>query len=401
MNRQQMLNQYAEVLVRVGVNLQKGQGLHVTLPAEGYELARAVSSCAYRAGASAVAVRFTDECLDELDGACANQDELLEYVKKEYETMTELSDKDYCFLRLYAPTFSHVIEGKEALYNRWAGKLAGLQSMLRVHTAGHGWMCIACCPTLRWAQKVFPDLTEQAALEKLWGMLFHMTRSDTENPIDGWIENGDKTIAQGQKMTAVAFDSLHIVGPGTDLRIGLIPSHIWGGGRFPNKMGIWATPNIPTEELATTPDKYRVDGWVSSVRPFVFRGEIIDKFRIRFENGVAVEWYADVGEAALTSLIHTDENACRLGEVAIVPAGGLIGSTNTVYYCTLLDENATCHLALGAGFPMHIRDAAEREKVNTSIVHEDFMIGNDQLMIYGIDKDGSEKLIFNMGHWAI
>lgn len=395
------LKKYAEVLVRTGVNLLPGQGLHVTVPAEGWELARAVSEYAYSVGASSVVTRFTDERLDELDGAFANHEELISHVEAEFAEMTKLSQQDFAFLRLYSPCFLSTFEGREALQNQWNIRTGGIYSKLRGHTMAHGWTCIACCPTRRWAEQVFPGMEPEVALDKLWQLLLHITRSDTQEPVKGWTEHGIAIVEQGKKMTEAAFDTLHIVGPGTDLKIGLIPSHTWGGGRFLNNKGIYAVPNIPTEELASTPDRLRVDGIVSSVRPVNIFGEMVDEFWIRFEQGKAVEWDAAKGKDALTRLINHDEGSCYLGEVAIVPSGGLIGSTEVVYCCTLLDENATCHLALGAGFPMHIRDTAYHGMVNHSAMHVDFMIGNDKLCIYAADKNGNETTVFEYGRWTI
>lgn len=401
MDKKKLMQNYADILVHIGVNLQKGQGLHVTVPVEGAELARAVSKSAYDAGASSVIVRFTDEVLEQYNGAFADQDQLFEnYVEKEYAALTGLSEKEFAFLRLYAPDFSEEAADSGDRQEKWAVRTDAISRQLRNHTMDHGWTCIGTCPTVRWARHVFPELPEDEALDKLWEMLFHITRADSDDPVGGWTRHSDGIVARGIQMTDLAFDELHIVGPGTDLHVGLIPSHIWGGGRFTNNHGVPAVPNIPTEELASTPDRTKTRGVVSSVRPLVFQGEIIDGFHIRFENGKAVEWSAEKGQEALTRLITHDEGSCYLGEVAVVPSDGLIGSTNVVYYCTLLDENATCHLALGAGFTMHVRDSRYNNLVNTSSVHEDFMIGNTYLRIFGV-KDGVETPVFQYGKWVI
>ena len=401
MEREKLLQNYAQILVRIGVNLEKGQGLHITIPAEGAALARAITRYAYGVGAAAVIVRFVDEELDELSGAFSDHETMLRHVQSEYDAMTQLSGKEFAFLRLYAPSFLTHIPGKEERQNDWNLKNSVLASTLRSHTMDHGWLCIGCCPTTRWAQKVFPDLPAEEALDKLWNHLLHITRSDTEAPLDDWNCFSDSIVRRGIQMTELAFDALHIVGPGTDLTCGLIPSHIWGGGRFTNTHGLPVVPNIPTEELATTPDCSRVSGIVRSVRPLNFQGAVINDFQLRFDCGKVVEWDAKTGRDALERILTHDTGSCRLGEVAVVPSGGLIGSTNTVYYCTLLDENATCHLALGAGFPMHVREEQYLGHVNQSELHVDFMIGNDELCIYGVNKDRTETLIFELGKWTI
>ena len=401
MDRAELLQNYAKILVHIGVNLEKGQGLHITIPAEGVELARAVTDYAYGVGASSVVVRFVDEELDELSGAYADHEIAMKHIEAEYAAMTQLSNQEFTFLRLYAPSFLNPVPGRENWHEEWNMKNAEFASALRGHTMEHGWLCIGCCPTRRWAQKVFPELPVEKALDKLWEMLLHITRADAQDPISDWHKHSDSIVEQGIKMTEKGFDGVRILGPGTDLTCGLIPTHVWSGGRFNNAHGYPVVPNIPTEELATTPDKFRVSGKVTSVRPMNFQGEIVDKFWIRFEDGKAVEWDAETGRDALTRLITHDEGSCYLGEVAVVPGGGLIGSTNIVYYCTLLDENATCHLALGAGFPMHIQDKENLDKVNHSAMHADFMIGNDELCIYGIDSEGKEIPVFQYGKWVI
>ena len=401
MKREDMLRSYAKILVDIGVNLEPGQGLHVTIPAEGTELARAVTEYAYQRGASAVIVRFVDERIDELTGAYAVQEQALSYVQAEYDAMTRCSEAEFTFLRLYAPAFLQTVSGKEDAQNAWNLKNAALASALRGHTMGHGWLCIGCCLTMRWAQHVFPALSPEQALDALWASLLHITRADQDDPIASWHAHSDRIVEKGVRMTQASFDAVHIVGPGTDLTCGMIPSHIWGGGRFDNRHGCPCVPNIPTEELATTPDRLRTNGVVRAVRPMNVQGEIVDHFWIRFEQGKAVEWYAEQGQDALTRLITHDEGSCYLGETAIVPGDGLIGSTGLIYYCTLLDENATCHLALGAGFPMHVRDQAELGRVNHSAMHADFMIGSKELQIYGVDKTGKETLVFQNGNWMI
>lgn len=401
MDRHEMLRNYAEVLVHVGVNLEKGQGLHVTVPAEGVELARVVADCAYSAGASAVVVRFTDEVLDECSGAFADHGILLPHIQSEYDAMTRLSGQDFAFLRLYAPSFLKCVSGKEHLQADWNLKNAALAAALRQHTMGHGWLCIGCCPTDRWARQVFPELPAEDALDRLWELLLHVTRSDVTDPLKDWDQHSSSIVQKGEQMTEAGFDAVHIVGPGTDLTCGLIASHVWGGGRFTNIRGRPAVPNIPTEELATTPDRLRTEGIVKSVRPLNFQGEVVDDFWIRFADGQAVAWGAARGKATLDRIIAHDTGSSRLGEVAIVPGGGLIGSTNTVYYCTLLDENATCHLALGAGFPMHVRDKSQLDLVNQSALHVDFMIGNDELCIDGLGRGGETVPIFRYGRWVI
>lgn len=401
MKREEMLRNYARILVDVGVNLEPGQGLHITIPAEGTGLARAVTEYAYRRGASAVIVRFVDECVEELTGAYAQQAQALSYVQAEYDAMTKCSKSEFAFLRLYAPSFLQVVPGKEEAQNAWSLKNGALASALRGHTMAHGWLCIGCCPTMRWARRVFPQLQPEQALDALWMSLLHITRADQEDPIAAWHTHSDRIVEKGLRMTQAAFDAIHIVGPGTDLTCGMIPSHIWGGGRFDNRHGRPCVPNIPTEELATTPDRLRTEGIVHSVRPMNVQGEIVDRFWIRFRQGKAVEWHAEQGEDALTRLITHDEGSCYLGETAIVPGDGLIGGTGLTYYCTLLDENATCHLALGAGFPMHVRDREELGRVNHSAMHADFMIGSRELQIYGVDKTGKETPVFQNGSWMI
>lgn len=395
------LERYADILIRIGVNLRRGQGLHVTVPLEGIDLARAVAESAFQAGASDVVFQFTDEPLDELSALHADHTLALERLEAQFDLWNELCKKNYAFLRLYAPGFSSVESNMAERLSEWNMKNAALSSALRQSSMDKGWTCIACCPTKRWAERVFPELSPDDALERLYSVLFYITRADSPDPVKDWERHSGFIVAQGEKLTAAAYDSLHITGPGTDLSVGLIPTHFWGGGRFINPMGVYAIPNIPTEELATTPDFRRVNGVVSSVRPLNFQGDVIDGFSIRFQDGRAVEWHAERGEDTLTRILTHDEGSAYLGEVAVVPVGGLIGSTGITFLCTLLDENATCHLALGAGFPMYVADKNYLDRVNRSALHVDFMIGNEKLTISASDSAGRETMIFDQGQWTI
>ncbi len=256
-------------------------------------------------------------------------------------------------------------------------------------------------PTPGWAELVFGDLDEAAALDRLWEMIVHVLRLDTDDPVAAWTERADALVGAAVRMTDRRFDALHFEGPGTDLVIGLFRSSRWQAARFETVDGIVHMPNLPTEEVFTTPDPDRVDGVVRSTKPLFLAGKIIRGLAVRFEGGRAVGVDADENAEALRSYIQRDEGAARLGEVALVDREGRIGPLDTVFYDTLLDENAASHVALGSAYGFTVEDDAERARANTSRIHVDFMIGSDDVDVTGITAAGERVPVLRGGTWQV
>jgi aminopeptidase len=240
-----------------------------------------------------------------------------------------------------------------------------------------------------------------AALERLERELLHVCRLDEDDPVAAWTQRMDMLVGVAARLTEARFDALRLRGPGTDLTVGLLRSSEWLGARLRTIEGIEHHPNIPTEEVFTTPDPERVDGRVTASKPLVLiDGTVVRGLRVRFEGGRAVDVEADEAGETLAAITRRDEGAARLGEVALVDGEGRIGALETVFYDTLLDENAASHIALGQGFPFAV-DEADRERVNDSSIHIDFMIGSDDMAVDGITRDGQSVPVLRQGAWQI
>jgi aminopeptidase len=261
--------------------------------------------------------------------------------------------------------------------------------------------CIVPAPHRAWAALVYPDLAEDEAYERLWAELEHVLRLDEPDPAAAWDERMALLGDAARRLTEHAFDSVELRGPGTELTIGLLPTHRWWAADFQRADGLRHLPNLPTEEVFTTTDPLRTSGHVTSTKPLALRdGTIIRGLRVRFENGVAVEIDADANAETLRSLLDIDEGARRLGELALVDRHGRIGPLGTVFYNTLLDENAASHIALGGGFPFLV-DADVVERVNESAQHVDFMIGSPEMEVDGVTAAGERVPVLRAGDWQI
>jgi aminopeptidase len=258
------------------------------------------------------------------------------------------------------------------------------------------------CPTPEWAQLVHPGLDPDEALARLWEQVLHVCRLDEDDPVAVWQERLDALVRARERLNERRFDALHYEGPGTDLTIGLLPSSTWDSGISETVGGIRHLANVPTEEVFTAPDPQRAEGVVTSTKPLVLKtGAMVRGLRVRFEGGRAVELDADAGAEALRTMCEADEGATRLGEVALVDREGRVGALDTVFYTTLLDENAASHLALGAAYLETVADEAEHARANDSSIHVDFMIGSDDVDVTGITRDGERVPVLRGGDWAL
>jgi aminopeptidase len=261
--------------------------------------------------------------------------------------------------------------------------------------------CIVPAPHRAWAQLVYPDLSEEDAYERLWSELEHVLRLDEPDPNAAWDERMAVLNDAAARLTARQFDAIELKGPGTELTIGLLPTHRFWAADFQRADGLRHLPNLPTEEVFTTPDPLRTNGHVTSTKPLALRdGTIVRGLRVRFEGGVAVEIEADENGEALRGLLEIDEGARRLGELALVDRHGRIGPLGTVFYNTLLDENAASHIAFGSGFPFLV-DPEHVGRVNESGQHIDFMIGSLELDVDGVTAAGERVPVLRGGDWQI
>ena len=408
MSFEQTLEKYAALAVNVGVNIQPGQILSINAPLEAAPFVRLVTEKAYKSGAKHVYVDWNDEVLTRLKFDLAPEEAFSEFPAWKAHAREELAKEGAAFMSIYAEN-PDLLKGVDAKRIASSHKVAGeAMEVYRGYLQADkvSW-CVISVPTKEWAAKVFPDVTLEKQEEKLWDAIFQATRANLENPVESWKKHDETLHKKVDYLNEKHYKALHYTGPGTDLTIELPEKHVWAGASSLNEKNVPFMANIPTEEVFTLPLKTGVNGQVSSTKPLAFAGNIIDNFTLTFENGRIVEYKADIGEEALKHLVETDEGSHFLGEVALVPHDSPISNTNILFYNMLFDENASCHLAIGhahatnliGGKTMTKEELAENG-ANSSIIHEDFMIGSAKLNIDGITADGTHEPIFRKGNWA-
>jgi len=393
------IRRLAELIVRFGANVQPGQILAISSEPGKEPLACAVAEVAYQHGAKFVDLRIFDLHLKRSRALHADPD-TLDFVPPWYgQVMLSYGEHRCAAVTLTGPIDPHLMDGvdPELLGRDMLPRLRESNEVLNARTLN--WT-VAPCPNPGWARFVYPELDADAALERLWAEIAHVCRLDEDDPVAAWQARLDRLTQVAAKLDARSLDSLHFEGPGTDLTIGLLPGAHWLGARFSTVDGITHAPNIPTEEVFTSPDPERVDGVVASTKPLYTAGALLRGLRVRFERGRAVEIEADDGAGALQSLAARDPGAARLGEVALVDRESRIGGLGTVFCDTLLDENAASHIALGQGFAFAV-DPAHADRVNASDIHIDFMIGSNDVSVTGVGVAGERIPLLREGAWQI
>ena len=390
----------ADLAVRVGANVQPDQIVSVAgEPGKEY-LTRAVAEAAYKAGARFVDVQFFDPYVKRARIAHARE-ETLEYVPPWYgERMLALGEHHAARIAFSGPTAPGLLEGLDPV-RAGRDRLPALKESIKVLGDRTTNWTIVPAPNPVWAGLVHPDLEPDAALARLWEQIIHVCRLDTDDYAAAWLERNDQLSSAAGKMTARDFDALHYEGPDTDLTVGLIRGSSWVAGGMETVDGVRHMANLPTEEVFTSPDPTRVDGTVAATRPLVLQdGTVVRDLRMRFEGGRAVDVASATAQDTIRTIVARDEGAARLGELALVDDEGRIGRLDTVFYDTLLDENATSHIAIGVGFPFTAPEG-QAERVNHSEIHIDFMIGGPQLNVTGITAEGERVPVLMGGHWGI
>jgi aminopeptidase len=383
-----------------GANVQAGQIVIVTAELGQEDLARAIAAAAYDRGAKFVDVNYFDPFVKRARIEHADP-ATLEFVPSWYgDRMVEHAEARGSRVTLAGATVPNLLDdldstlaGRDRLpYLKEIPKIVGERST--------NW-CIVPCPHPAWAKLVYPELAEADAYEKLWAELEHVLRLDEPDPTEAWEERMNVLTDSARRLTERRFDAIELRGPGTELTVGMLPTHSWWSADFQTADGLRHFPNLPTEEVFTTPDPARTQGHVTSTKPLVLRdGTIIRGLRVRFEDGRAVAIDADENVEALRAHQSLDEGALRLGELALVDSQGRIGPLGTVFYETLLDENAASHIALGNGFPFLV-EADDLGRVNESGTHVDFMIGSPELEVDGVTAAGDRVPVLRGGDWQI
>lgn len=405
---QEKLQKYAELAVKVGANVQPGQNLIVVATVDSVELVRLIVKQAYEAGARFVKVNWSDDSVTRLRYEHAADEsflddpkwyagEMLEYVEGGAAVLHVISsDPD-----LLTGIDPQRITNHQKTYGKAMSKYRELQMSDKF-----SWSIVAV-PSKTWAAKVFPDLPEAEQVNALWEAIFRTVRIDQPDPIGAWRDHIANLNKKSEYLNSKKYKKLHYLAPGTDLTIELPEGHIWVAAESINAQGNTFLANLPTEEVFTAPLKTGVNGTVSSTKPLSYNGNIIDKFKLTFENGRIIDFSAEVGESTLKQLVELDEGSHYLGEVALVPHGSPISQSGILFYNTLFDENASNHLAIGNAYAFNLeggksmtREELNKHGLNASFAHEDFMVGSAEMDIFGVTGDGKEEQIFKKGNWA-
>jgi len=401
------LREYAKLIVRCGVNVQKGQEVMIFAELDQPEFVRMVVEEAYKAKAKKVIVEWNYQPLEKIHVRCQSVKTLGTVTEWQKARRQHMVDTVPCRIHLISEdpdglkgmNMEKLAKARQMTYpilKPYADKLEGVQQ----------W-CIAAVPGEAWAKKVFPGMRTSVAMEKLWEAILYTSRV-TDDPIEAWREHNANLRDRCAYLNSLGIESLHYTADnGTDLTVGMIPEAVFCGGEEVSRQKISFNPNIPSEECFISPMRGKAEGIVYATKPLSYQGQIIDKFYIRFEGGKAVEAKAEVGDNVLQTMLSMDEGAAYLGECALVPQESPISRSGLLFYNTLFDENASCHLAMGMGYADTIRDHHEKTLdecrelgINDSMIHEDFMIGCDSMNIDAHCADGKVVPIFRNGNWA-
>ena len=405
---QKLLNKYADLLLRTGVNLQKNQKLIIESPVETYDFARLLAKKAYAMGSGEVIIHYTDALTEKETAKHLEAKDIARVENWEAESLDHYLREGAASI-LFASPDPFLMDDLEqdkahAIQTHTNDKRNHIRAMI---ASDHTQWLIAAVPNQAWAEAVLKDEPKETVLDTFWELIFKLAYVDEEHdPNETWKEREQAKHERGLKLDALQLDHVRMTSSnGTDLVIGFHED-----ARFtndPKEEGIVIHPNIPTEEICTCPDKWRVDGKVVSARPLLLGGKIVDDFELTFKEGKVVDCHAKTGEDLLRSTILTDEGSCYLGEFALVEYHSPISLSGKVFYNTLIDENASCHLSLGKGFPRCVRahptdlNDWEKKHLNFSKIHIDFMVGTPDTQIMGYTRDGREVPIFVNGDFAL
>ena len=402
------LEKLAEVAVRIGLDLQQGQDLVMTAPMAAAPLVRFITKHAYLAGGGLVTTFYNDEVTTLMRFQHAEDSTFDRAAGWLYKGMAEAFGNGAARLAISGDNpmlLSSQDPEKVARANR-AMSTAYKPALEKISNFEINWNIVSY-PNPSWAKQMFPELDETSAIRKLADAIFAASRVDLADPVAAWKAHNAKLHERSTWLNGQNFASLHFAGPGTDLTVGLADGHEWHGGASVAKNGVTCNPNIPTEEVFTTPHAHRVEGYASSTKPLSHQGTLIDNIHVRFEGGRIVEAKASKGEEVLKKVLQTDEGASRLGEVALVPHSSPISASGLLFYNTLFDENAACHIALGQCYSKCFVDGANlsQDEIkakggNSSLIHIDWMIGSGSVDIDGIKPDGSRVPVMRKGEWA-
>lgn len=407
---QEKLKQYAELLVGVGMNVQEGQPVFIRSSVDAIELTHYIVEAAYKRGASDVKVDYSDDRLSRLKFEYETVEHFESNEVKDYEVAKRMD-----YVNRGAANLALITQDPDLLNGIDRDKLAAFQRQYA--TAYKGYMeasqknqfpwCVAAYPSKAWASRVYPELSEEDAYNTFIDEVLDIVRVDGNDPVANWKAHVANLSKHADKLQSKNYKALHYISEGTDLEIGLPEGHIWEDATSYASGGQAFVANIPTEEVFTAPHRLKVNGYVTNKLPLSHNGNIIDGFTLTFKDGEVIDYKAEKGEEVLRDLLNTDEGAKRLGEVALVPDDSPISNRNTIFYNTLFDENASCHIALGSAYDFNVEGGTEMttdeklaQGLNDSLIHVDFMIGSKDLTIYGITQEDEKEPVFENGNWS-
>ncbi len=406
--KKEQLQKYAELLAKVGLNVQKGQTVFVEAGLDQPDFVTMVVEECYKAGASEVFVDWSHQPVAKLNSNYRTLESLStlnpwikakwEFKAQNYSCRLWIESEDPDGMK--GADQEKLSKARQAMYPQIKPFRTALENK-------HQW-CIAAVPGKAWAKKVFPNLSEDAAMEAMWDVILHTSRADGDDPVAAWQEHNDDLDKRCAYLNGLGLKYLEYKSAnGTDLKVELLEDGIFAGGNEKTLQGNVFNPNIPTEEVFTSPKAGAAEGIVYSTKPLSYMGELIENFSMRFENGKIVEVKAEKGEDLLKKMVSMDEGAGMLGECALIPYDSPINESGVLFYNTLFDENASCHFAVGHGFNECLKgfenltdEECKAKGINDSMIHVDFMIGSRDMSIVGVTKDGKRVQIFENGNWA-
>ena len=409
MAKQQMLEKYAELALKTGVNLKDNQVLMINSSIEGVDFTRILVKKAYELGAKDVVINWQDDEITLERYLHATEEALTTVPQWLVDKYLYYAEDDVALLSVRSTNPDLLKDVDPERVAKATKASAEAMKGFRKYTMNDkiAWSIISI-PTNDWAMKIFPGKDAETAKELLWEQIFNIVRVNTDDPIKAWEDHNATLKAAHKILNDKKYTSLKFTAPGTEITFGLPKGHIWKGGGAYTEEGRHFNPNMPTEEVFTMPDKYHVDGVVSSTKPLIYGGNMIDNFKLTFKDGKVTDFEAETGYDTLKHLLDTDEGAKRLGEIALVPHHSPISQSGLIFYNTLYDENASCHIALGKAYPTNIEGGAKMSDeeldahgVNDSLTHVDFMIGSAELDIDGVLENGETEAVFRKGEWAL
>jgi len=409
--KENLLKEFAELAVIIGSNVQKGQPLVISAPVEAYKLVEKCVEVAYKQGASRVSIDWNDNPITRLGYENMTVEELCDIPDWSIDKIKYGIDKKCCYLHIISddPDLLNGIDPSKV-------KKASIARMSKVkpfqyYTMNNiGQWSIVAYPNIKWAKKVFPNKSDEDALKALWDAISMTSRVEVGKTVDNWKKHNEEIQKHTKLMNDYNFKELHFKNSlGTDLKVGLIKDHIWEGGcDFAKGNGAQFNPNIPTEEVFTMPNRFEIEGIVYSSKPLSYNGNLIENFNLTFKDGKVIECHAEKNEEVLKNLLDMDEGSKSLGEVALISYDSPISNSGILFYDTLFDENASCHLALGACYPTNVKGGTEltSEELykiggNDSMNHVDFMFGTKDMSVIGVTYDGKEIEVFKDGNFCI